>query len=55
VKTREAWLANAKAEAKEVWRKQNRELALKRTEALARQEKVALAARTDSHLASGEM
>jgi hypothetical protein len=55
VKAREAWITNARAEAKEVWRKQNRELARKRTEALERQRRDALAAHADPHLASGEI
>lgn len=42
MKTREAWLADAKAKAKEVWREQNRALARKRTEALERQKQDAL-------------
>jgi hypothetical protein len=43
VKGREAWITGAKADSREVWRKQNRELAAKRTAALEREKRDRLA------------
>ena len=52
VKTREAWLTDAKEKAREVWRMRNREMARKRTDVLEREEQDALAARADPRVAS---